>query len=133
MNSSKGFTLAELLIVTLIIGVLASISYTYFGDHVRSSNRTEARAALSQTAGLLEKCRSLYGRYDNNNCSTVGLVNSRFNTESDFYEISADTLEPTNFIIRATPLGVQTGDVDCTWLTLSNTGLKAGSNLEECW
>ena len=133
MNSSKGFSIVEVLVVMVIIGILATVSYSFFGDQVKSSNRTEARAALGRTAGLLEKCRSLYGRYDNANCATVGLVNSGFNTESDFYEISADTLESTTFVIRATPLGLQTGDMDCTWLTLSNTGVRGGSDLDECW
>ena len=59
MKLSKGFSLIEMLAALVIIGILGATSYAFFGDQIRSSNRTEARATLSETAGLLEKCRSL--------------------------------------------------------------------------
>ena len=73
----NGFSLIELMIVLVIVAILASVGSTYYGNYVISANRTEARSALTITAGRLEKCKALYGSYNNANCS----VTLPFNTE----------------------------------------------------
>ncbi len=132
MNQAKGFTLIELMIVVAIVGILASVAMSFYGDNVIAANRTEARAALSGTAGSLEKCKSLYGVYNSANCNVAFPID----TESSYYEITA-VLTGSTFALTATP---QTGtpqanDADCTTLTLSNTGIKGatGADPTVCW
>ena len=68
----RGMTLMELLVVITIIGLLAAIAYPSYRAQVRRSNRTEARVALEQTAGALEKCYTRYMVYnDLTNCPTA--------------------------------------------------------------
>ena len=77
MRKQRGVTLMELMVVVVIIGILASIAYPSYRAQVRRSNRTEARVALEQTAGALEKCYTRYMAYnDNTNCPTANQFNA---------------------------------------------------------
>ena len=69
MRKSKGFNIIELMIVVAIVGIISVVGAGFYRDNVIAANRTEARAALTEAAGSLEKCRSLYGSYNHANCS----------------------------------------------------------------
>jgi type IV pilus assembly protein PilE len=131
MRKSAGFSLIELLIVVLIIGILSSVAFGMYRDNVIASNRTEGRAALQTAAGTLEKCRSLYGTYNNVSCNYAD-----FTSESNLYKIAAAVTGST-FTLTATPVagGPQASDSACTTLTLSNTGIKGGTGADpaDCW
>ena len=131
-SKSAGFTLVELMIVVGIIGVLLTFSLGFFGDNVTSANRSEGRAALSAFAGRLEKCRSLYGAYNNGNCSALGDL--PFITENNHYNITG-VINVTISTLTATTNGGQTRDNDCTTLILDNTGQKTstGNDPTVCW
>ena len=120
------------MIVVAIIGILSAVAVNMYSDNVISSNRTEGRSALQQAAGTLEKCKSLYGSYDAANCNYAD-----FRTESDYYDITVGGLTATTFTLTATPVAGQrqTGDADCTTMTLTNTGVKGGTGADptECW
>ena len=130
-RQSKGFSIIELLIVVAIIGILASVALSFYGDNVVASNRTEGRAALQTAANTLEKCKSLYGSYNHANCGYAD-----FASESNYYNITG-AVAGTNFTLTATPVAgqPQAGDTDCTTMTLTNTGVKAGTGADptECW
>ncbi len=133
MKRNQGFTLVELMIVVAILGIVVMISAGFYGDNVRATNRTEARSALNETAGSLEKCRSLYGTYTNGNCNVV----LPFDTENNYYRVSGTTITDVTFTLTATPIAgqPQADDGDCTTLTLTNTGVKGatGADIDECW
>lgn len=56
LNGQRGFTLIELMIVLVIIGIVASIAYPSYTRYVQKSLRTDAHAGLMQTAAKLERC-----------------------------------------------------------------------------
>lgn len=127
-NRTRGFSLIELMLVVAVVAILGSIAVNSYRNNVIASNRTEGRAALAQTAASLEKCRALYGRYDNNNCN----VTLPFFTESNYYRIESTAMTGSTFTLTATPLNSQIGDADCTLMSLTNTGIKGG-NGGKCW
>lgn len=133
MKYSKGFSLIELMIVVAIIGILSTIAFGFYGDNVIASNRAEGRGELTQAAATLEKCKSLYGAYNNANCSLV----LPFTTATNYYSIDQTTLTNTQFTLVATPVvgQPQANDTDCTSLSLTNTGVKAGTGADPtvCW
>ncbi len=133
MKNSRGFSLIELMVVVVILGILSSVAFGVYRDNVISANRTEGRSALLTAAGTLEKCRSLYGSYNHANCNYAN-----FTTDTNLYQVTgAGNISASSFTLTATPVAgePQANDADCTTLTLTNTGVKGGSgdDASECW
>jgi type IV pilus assembly protein PilE len=55
MNKSSGFTLIEVMIVVVIIGILAAIAIPNYNDYITRSKVTEAVASLSDARVRMEQ------------------------------------------------------------------------------
>ncbi|MGP9768012.1 type IV pilin protein [Halomonas sp. AOP13-D3-9] len=69
LKGQRGFTLIELMIVLVIIGIVASFAYPSYTRYVQKSVRTDAHAALMQAASELERCFTR--NYSYVNCDNV--------------------------------------------------------------
>lgn len=67
MHLRRGFTLMELMIVIVIIGVLSLIAYPSYSAHIRKVERQTAQAALISFGQAMERARlnHPYGHYPN--------------------------------------------------------------------
>ncbi|MFB1010186.1 MAG: type IV pilin protein, partial [Thiopseudomonas sp.] len=54
-NPQQGFTLIEIMIVIVILGVIAAIALPSYQDHVRRANRSEGMAFLQDVAARQER------------------------------------------------------------------------------
>jgi len=141
--NSKGFTLIELMIVVVVIAILAAIAYPSYREQIYKSRRSDAQAALLNTAQVLERCYTEYNAYNNANCPAIssggsGLSSAYTSTENGYYTLSATTLAANAFTLRATPQGTQAED-KCGKLTYDHVGTKGiqdaatGMTVGDCW
>jgi len=120
MKRQSGFTLLELMIVLVIVGILASIAIPSYRDSIRKSNRRAAQAVLMDIA---------------NRERQYFMANRAFATEAELnYALPAEVAgkytftvtpdnaaTPPNFVIDFTAVGGQTADGD---LSLNSEGEK---------
>lgn len=148
-KAASGFTLIELLIAVAIIGILASIAYPSYIDHVRRSNRAEAQAILMENTQVLERNYTTANRYDLDAAgNAVAIATTSPNVVAAGvikYDINLATgavngANGQTFTLSAVPRagGPMAADA-CGTLTLDNTGLKgaagvtAGAVVQDCW
>ncbi|WP_037459224.1 type IV pilin protein [Shewanella sp. HN-41] len=127
-NSLQGFTLIEVMIAVVIVGILAAIAYPSYIDYVIKSGRSEGVAAVMNVANLQEQYY-LDNRAYATDMTKLGLANP-FVTEHGYYSVaSAGT---SSFTITATAKGNQASrDSTCATITMTSAGVKGPS--AECW
>lgn len=125
-----GFSLIELMIAIVIVGVLMSIALPSYRDYLRRGARADAQAHMMDIAG-----RQGQFLIDNRayaaTVSALGLTSPASVSEKYTIAIVAGDSPPA-FTVTATPTGDQAND-QCGTLTLDNTGAKTASGTGSCW
>lgn len=145
-----GFTLIEVIIVVVIVGILTAIALPGYQETMRKGRRADGKSALMDAANRQERLMLDRSRYTNNMIE-LGYGTDPMISEEGWYSIDryattdcplATTGTPpaniTCYALRATPVAgeAQAGDTRCTTLTLDNTGAKSSTGTlppEECW
>jgi len=141
IQRQAGFTLIELMIVVVIVSIIAAIAYPSYRSSVLKSQRTDARAALLETAQILERCYTEFNAYNNVGCSIVDagpVINKVSNvlplTGNGFYTVTNTALTATAYTIQAVANsnGNQDDDTRCATFTLTHTGVQTATSAD-CW
>jgi type IV pilus assembly protein PilE len=151
-QSTAGFSLLEVVVVMVIIGILATIAYPMYQNHVRQTRRADAKSALVELAQLQEK---YYFRNPSNGgnhtyatdfktllekgLSGFKIVdNTTLESRERYYTIvfdNSDDVDPNRaFRFTATPTekGGQNND-SCEEFSIDNIGNKNSEPARECW
>lgn len=95
-NQQNGFTLAEMLIVVLILGILATIAYPSYIKYVHDTRIENARADLLYNAQQLE-------RFYIQNHSFIGFNNLKNDNNYFTIEFAASSPSADSFTLLAKP------------------------------
>jgi type IV pilus assembly protein PilE len=154
-----GFTLIELVVAVLIIGLLAAIAIPSYSAYIVRGKRAEARVALLEAAQFMERSYTANGCYAGDTTGGVNCVvpvlpaslsKAPVDGTTSNYVIALDPAVPgpQAFRLVATPCGdagaacaapfAPFTDADCDSLRIDNTGVKdiAGTfslTPDQCW
>ncbi len=101
MRSRDGFTLIELMIVVVIIGILAAIAIPKFGQVSKSAKEAEARPVLKEILVLQERYKQKNDNYAGNLGVLEGGATVGSGAQYYTYGIAAHA---TGFCAVATPI-----------------------------
>lgn len=149
MSEQKAFTLIELMVVVVIIGILAGIAYPNYQESVMKSRRSDAKGVLLNLANTMERhftevnsyCDAAAGGAAVAGCGTATEdtgTPSIFSVPAEtasYYNVTISAVAPNSYTLSAAPIGVQGSD-KCGTLTLTHTGVKnnsAGLSQSQCW
>lgn len=132
MKKIQGFTLIELMIVLAIIAIISAVGYPSYQNSVRKANRADGLALMADTAGKLERCFTVYGAYNNTNCTITN--GSTIHSEKLHYDVVVTSAAAT-YSLTATPVSAgQLLDTKCATFTLTSAGVKSSTPTgNTCW
>ena len=138
--NKHGFTLIELMIVILIIGILGVIALPTYQNYITRARRCDGQSALLDLASRLERFYSDQNSYAK---ATIGaesandVLTSNISPEG-WYTLFIAKQTVDSYTIQAIPRNAQaSGDTVCQTLTYNHFGQKGFSgamgSLRVCW
>lgn len=130
----NGFSLIELLCVLGLMGLLASLAYPTYTQHLVHARRIDGQSALLDLAMRLEQHYLHTGTY---NTATLGAgkktdILSCATSPGGHYQLHIKKATQKTFLLEAAALGAQAKqDVQCSHLTLDAHGHEGQAAV--CW
>jgi type IV pilus assembly protein PilE len=134
MRKTTGFTLIEILVVVIIIGLIAAFAIPSYTSYVVRANRTQAQIGLYDLATRMENY------YNENNYSYAGAtvtgIGGQTTTNDNNYRFDITNLSASTYTLEAIPQNAQANDSECGSYMLDQLGQKTVSgsaSAQTCW
>lgn len=128
-STEHGFSLFELLIVLVIIGILASITYPIYNHALLKTHRSEAKIALINLANQME----IYYLANNKSYADANFSKLHLNdvTKKNFYHLTIQSTTRSYQLFAEAKFP----DPECHLFMLNHLGemTNAGSDSKKCW
>lgn len=130
IRNHTGFTLIELMVTVIILGIIAAIALPSYQEQVRKTRRVNAQSDLLELASYME-------RYYTENFTYAGASlpfdESPKGGGTKYYDLSIAASNATSYRLAATPKNAQSDD-RCKTLTVNHRGeQKTSSSANDCW
>ena len=137
---SRGFTLIEVMMTVVIIGILAAIAYPAYQDQVRKSRRSDAKSVLLDAANRQEQFILDHVAYTTN-MRDLGFSADPATSQDGYYTFDAVAgacgAIARCYTLTASPVAgkAQAYDTKCTSFSVASTGARTatGSTAGDCW
>lgn len=145
-----GFTLLEILITVVVVGILGTIALPSFLDQIRKGRRSDAIQTLAQVQQAQERYRAnntLYGtrfivvggRMTGVGASSDANAATSFTTPSGYYTVTLPASSSSGYTATATAASSQASDAKCTSLSVAVAGgdttysATGTATANQCW
>jgi type IV pilus assembly protein PilE len=132
-SRTRGFTLIELMIAVVVLGILSALAYPSFMDAIYKGRRSEAFAALTSVQLAQERYRANSASY----ATSLAVLYAALQTTapgSSNYNLSIPAADANSYTLRAVANGAQHGDSRCRTMDIQVTGgtVNYGSACATC-
>ena len=139
LRAARGWSLAELMIVVAILGILSALAIPSYQQQQRKVRRGDARAALQQLQFDQVRYWGQHARFAGN-IAELGWSNDR--SPQGHYRLQLTEASADGYVAEAIPLGVQQADSTChpmrmAWRDVATILYSSGPSLDsdtgQCW
>jgi type IV pilus assembly protein PilE len=132
MKCQAGFSLIELAIALTVSSLLATMALPSYRAQQLRSHRADATQTLQRLQLAQEQYREVHGIY----ADSLGLLPGNWSGQSPagYYQIELTSSNPAAYEVRASAIGSQAGDTDCSTLSVRVEGaLSFQEPSGRCW